>query len=129
MDLLELLTERPHLQPGDANQDLEFNFDDVLMVLSVGKFETGRRATWGEGDWNGAPGTSSNVPGNPPQGNGFFDFDDILAALRTGFYETGPYAAGGASNATAAAVPEPHAAILVSCEHPMSGHVNRHRHY
>ncbi len=54
--------------------------------------------TWGEGDWNGAPG---GEPGNPPAGNGLFDQLDIIAALGAGAYLTGPYAAiatGGDAN-------------------------------
>ncbi len=55
-------------------------------MLSTNKFETGQVATWGEGDWDGAPGGS---PGNPQLGDGVFDFNDILAALANGFLETG----------------------------------------
>ena len=51
---------------------------------------TGQAATWGDGDWNGAPG---GEPGNPPTGNGRFDQLDIIAALAPGHYLTGPYAA------------------------------------
>jgi hypothetical protein len=96
----------PALEAGDANQNLEFNFDDIFQVLARGKYETGQPATWGEGDWDGAPGGS---PGNPPTGSGQFDFDDIFASLVTGNYETGPYAAGGGTSA----VPEPSTLILV----------------
>jgi hypothetical protein len=96
----------PALEAGDANQDLQFNFDDIFQVLARGKYETGQPASWGEGDWNGAPGGS---PGSPPTGDGLFDFDDIFASLVTGNYETGPYAAG----AGASAVPEPATLPLV----------------
>ena len=58
------------------------------------KYLTGQVATWGEGDWNGAPGGSQ---GDPPAGDGLFDQLDIVAALSAGVYLTGPY---GASNAT-----------------------------
>ena len=51
---------------------------------------TGQPATWGEGDWDGAPG---GEPGSPPLGNGRFDQLDIIAALSAGKYLTGPYAA------------------------------------
>jgi hypothetical protein len=95
----------PALEAGDANQDLEFNFDDIFQVLARGKYETGQPATWGEGDWDGAPG---GAPGNPPTGSGQFDFDDIFASLVTGNYETGPYAADGGSWA----VPEPSSLAL-----------------
>ena len=81
-------------------------FDDIFQVLSRGKYETGQAATWGEGDWDGAPGGS---PGSPPTGNGQFDFDDIFASLATGSYETGHYASGGGGSA----VPEPSAVPLV----------------
>ena len=54
------------------------------------KYLTGQAATWGDGDWNGAPGGS---PGNPPPGNGLFNQIDIIAALNTGLYLAGPYAA------------------------------------
>jgi hypothetical protein len=61
--------------------------------LSCARFQP---ATWGDGDWDGAPGGS---PGSPPAGNGFFDQLDIIAALANGLYLQGPYAAvagGGA---------------------------------
>jgi hypothetical protein len=96
----------PALEAGDANQDLEFNFDDIFQVLARGKYETGQPATWGEGDWDGAPG---GTPGDPPSGSGQFDFDDIFASLVTGNYETGPYAAGGGTSA----VPEPSSLFLL----------------
>jgi hypothetical protein len=96
----------PALEAGDANEDLEFNFDDIFQVLARGKYETGQPATWGEGDWDGAPGGS---PGSPPTGSGQFDFDDIFASLVTGNYETGPYATGAATSA----VPEPSTMMLV----------------
>ena len=53
-------------------------------------------ATWGDGDWNGAPG---GTQGNPPRGDGFFNQLDIIAALNANTYLKGPYAAippGGA---------------------------------
>jgi hypothetical protein len=78
------------LQPGDADQDLDFDQLDLVRVQIAAKFLTGSAATWGEGDWNGAPGGS---PGNPPAGNGRFDQLDIVAALTANKYLTGPYAA------------------------------------
>lgn len=51
---------------------------------------TGQMATWGEGDWDGAPGGQL---GTPPVGNGLFEQNDIVAALGSGNYLTGPYAA------------------------------------
>jgi hypothetical protein len=77
------------LMPGDANMDLEFNQLDIVQVQISAKYLTGQPATWGEGDWNGAPGGS---PGSPPLGNGQFDQLDIVAALSGGVYLTGPYA-------------------------------------
>ena len=78
------------LLAGDANMDLEFNQLDLVQVQIAAKYLTGQAATWGEGDWNGAPG---GEPGSPPAGNGFFDQLDIIGALGAGTYLTGPYAA------------------------------------
>jgi hypothetical protein len=78
------------LLAGDADQDLDFDQLDLVQVQIAGKYLTGAAATWGEGDWNGAPGGS---PGNPPAGNGMFDQLDIIAALNANIYLTGPYAA------------------------------------
>jgi hypothetical protein len=78
------------LQPGDADQDLDFDQIDLVQVQIAAKYLTGQAATWGEGDWNGAPGGSQ---GNPPAGNGLFDQLDVVAALNAGKYLTGPYGA------------------------------------
>lgn len=78
------------LQPGDSDQDLDFDQLDLVQVQIAAKYLTGQTATWGEGDWNGAPG---GEPGNPPPGNGFFDQLDIVSALGAGKYLTGPYGA------------------------------------
>jgi hypothetical protein len=75
---------------GDSDMDLDFDQLDLVRVQVAGKYLSGRMATWGEGDWNGAPGGS---PGNPPPGNGFFDQLDIIAALGPNHYLKGPYAA------------------------------------
>ena len=86
------------LQAGDADMDLDFDQLDLVKVQVGGKYLTGQAATWGDGDWNGAPGGS---PGSPPTGDGKFDQLDIIAALGAGKYLTGPYAAiaaGGAWN-------------------------------
>ena len=80
----------PRLLAGDADQDLDFDQLDLVQVQIAAKYLTGQAATWGEGDWNGAPG---GEPGNPPAGNGLFDQLDIIAALGPGHYLTGPYAA------------------------------------
>ena len=43
------------LQAGDADMDLKFDQLDVVQVQIAAKYLTGQPATWGEGDWNGAP--------------------------------------------------------------------------
>ena len=48
----------PMLQAGDANMDYEFNQLDLVQVQIAAKYLTGAAATWGEGDWDGAPGGS-----------------------------------------------------------------------
>ena len=78
------------LQAGDADQDLDFDQLDLVQVQITAKYLAGQPATWGEGDWDGAPG---GEPGNPPPGNGLFDQFDVIAALGVGTYLTGPYAA------------------------------------
>ena len=69
----------PMLQPGDANQDLQFNQLDIIAVLQANKYLTRQPATWAEGDWNEAPG---GTLGNPPPGDGVFDQKDIVAAQK-----------------------------------------------
>jgi hypothetical protein len=81
---------RMRLQAGDADQDLKFDPIDLVRVQVAAKYLSGAVATWGEGDWDGAPGGS---PGNPPRGDGFFNQFDILAALSANHYLSGPYAA------------------------------------
>ena len=51
------------LRPGDANQDLSVDQLDIIQVSIAAKYLTGLPATWGEGDWDAAPGGSI---GNPP---------------------------------------------------------------
>ena len=84
------------LQAGDADQDLDFDQLDLVQVQIAAKYLTGQAATWGDGDWDGAPGGES---GSPPAGNGFFDQLDIIGALAAGFYLTGPYGAIGTGGA------------------------------
>jgi hypothetical protein len=84
--------EQPVLQAGDAEQDWDFDQLDLVQVQIAAKYLSGQAATWGEGDWDGAPG---GEPGNPPDGNGLFDQLDIISALAPGLYLTGPYAAVG----------------------------------
>jgi hypothetical protein len=78
------------LEAGDADQDLDFDQLDLVKVSIAAKYLTGNPATWGEGDWNGAPGGS---PGNPPAGDSRFNQADIIAALNSNNYLMGPYAA------------------------------------
>ena len=78
------------LQAGDADQDLDFDQLDLVRVQVAAKYLTGQAATWGDGDWDGAPGGSQ---GRPPTGDGKFDQLDVIAALGNGLYLAGPYGA------------------------------------
>ena len=78
------------LRAGDADQDLDFDQLDLVKVQVANKYLSGAAATWGEGDWDGAPGGST---GNPPSGDGLFNQLDIIAANLAGVYLQGPYAA------------------------------------
>jgi hypothetical protein len=78
------------LRAGDANQDLSFDQLDLVQVQVAAKYLTGQAATWGEGDWNGAPGGSQ---GDPPAGDGSFNQIDIVAAQQAAIYLTGQYGA------------------------------------
>lgn len=123
------------LQPGDADQDFDFDQFDLIRVQQAAKYLTEQPATWGEGDWNGAPGGSA---GAPPTGDGFFNQDDIVAALSAGKYMQGPFAAlagqgegdgkatvtcavgsplGGGDSAAVdfRCVPEPSTTVLIGC--------------
>ena len=82
----------PALEAGDADQDLDFDQLDLVKVQIASRYLTGQPATWGEGDWNGAPGGS---PGDPPRGDGVFNQLDIIAAVTAENYLSGPYAADG----------------------------------
>ena len=44
------------LQGGDAEMDLDYDQCDWVQVLAAAKYLTGEPATWGEGDFDGAPG-------------------------------------------------------------------------
>ena len=90
--ILSLNTGGPTLRAGDADQDLDFDQLDLVAVQIGGKYLSGNAATWGEGDWDGAPG---GEPGSPPAGDGLFNQVDIIAALGAGTYLTGPYGAIG----------------------------------
>ncbi len=80
----------PALQAGDADQDLDFDQLDLVRVQIGAKYLTGQAATWGQGDWNGAPGGSQ---GSPPLGDGLFNQQDIIAAQLGNKYLMGKYAA------------------------------------
>ena len=82
------------LQAGDADMDLDFDQLDLVKVQIAAKYLTGQAATWGDGDWNGAPGGQQ---GEPPAGDGMFNQLDIIGALGPGHYLTGPYGAIGVS--------------------------------
>jgi hypothetical protein len=105
------------LMAGDADMDFDFDQLDLVQVQIAAKYLTGQPATWGEGDWNGAPGGS---PGDPPLGDGQFNQQDIIAALAAGLYLTGPYVAvqpGGALSAEQPMmqlVPEPGSFLLLA---------------
>ncbi len=75
---------------GDADLNGQFDSQDFIDVFIAGKYETGARATWGEGDWDG---------------NTVFDSWDVIAAFIDGGYES-------AHRARMASVPEPSAALL-----------------
>ena len=94
----------PPLFAGDADQDQDFDQLDILRVLQAGKYLTGLPATWGEGDWDGAP-TPDGIPGNPPPGNGLFDQQDIVASLLAARYLVAVEAARAASQDDDRAVP------------------------
>jgi outer membrane protein assembly factor BamB len=60
--------------------DCDFDQMDLVQVQLAAKYMTGEEATWGEGDWNGAPGGSVEDK-IPPPGDGQFNQLDIVAAL------------------------------------------------
>jgi hypothetical protein len=68
---------------------LVFDQSDLVQVLLAGKYLTGVHATWGDGDWDAAPG---GAVGNPPGGDGLFNQKDIVAAQQSNAYLTGRYA-------------------------------------
>ena len=124
---LRILVDVP-LQAGDADQDFDFDQLDLVRVQLAGDYLTGNPATWGDGDWDGAPG---GYRGNPPAGDGVFDQLDIVASLQAGTYLTGPYAAwtdafSHIQPASIAAVPEP-ATVLLLCAGVCMLAVMRHR--
>lgn len=107
----------PPLMPGDADRDFDVDQQDLIQVQQAGKYGTGQPATWGDGDWNGAPGGNRE---NPPLGDGVFDQLDVVATLQAGVYLSGPYASIapalriGPRDLTAASIPEPSTAVLLA---------------
>jgi hypothetical protein len=79
---------------GDADLDRDFDQVDLVKVQIAAKYLSGQTATWGDGDWNGAPDPASTFQ-NPPAGDRLFNQLDIIAALGAGTYLRGPYAAIG----------------------------------
>jgi hypothetical protein len=98
------------LQAGDADMDCAFDQLDLVQVQVAAKYLTGEAATWGEGDWNGAPG-GSVADRVPPPGDGEFNQLDIIAALNGNIYLTGSYCAE--AGPAALAIPEPSTFILL----------------
>jgi hypothetical protein len=76
---------------GDADLDGEFDSADLIRAFVAGKYETGEKAGWAEGDWNG---------------NGTFDSSDMVAAFVDGGYEQG-------LRTDAVAMPEPGGWLLL----------------
>ena len=90
MQFMFYIYYKDQLKAGDADRDLDFDQLDLVRVQIAGKYLTGNRATWGEGDWNG---TSDGDVDRPPRGDRVFDQLDIIAALSADVYLTGPYGA------------------------------------
>ena len=75
---------------GDANLNGDFNTGDFTHVFTAGKYETGKKAGWDEGDWNG---------------DDIFGTGDFVTAFIDGGYELGP-------KQDVAPVPEPASTLL-----------------
>ena len=78
---------------GDSNLDKEFNTADFVQVFTEGKYETGERAGYAQGDWTG---------------DLLFDTADFVYAFTVDAYEKGPFTGNGV-----AAVPEPGSVALL----------------
>jgi hypothetical protein len=123
---IEAIVTAASLEAGDANQDYRFDQLDIVRAMSAGKYLTGQPATWGNGDWNAAPGGSV---GQPPVGDGLFNQLDLVAALASGNYLQGTYTfkmqstnlddfqplnvLDDVSLGTAKSIPEPAAVLLL----------------
>lgn len=103
--------QAPPLAAGDADMDCDFDQLDLVQVQVAAKYLSGEAATWGEGDWDGAPG-GSVADKIPPPGNGQFDQLDIIAALSAGKYLQGAYCAE--AGFAALAIPEPSTFVLLT---------------
>ena len=64
IDQLQRVPYVPQLQAGDADEDLDFDQLDLVQVAQRARYLTGQAATWGDGDWDGAPG---GTPGARPR--------------------------------------------------------------
>jgi hypothetical protein len=74
-------------QPGDSNEDGQFDSADLILAFAAGKYETDEPATWSEGNWNN---------------DGRFNSADLVLALSTGNYEHGRYDLSGGPRAAIA---------------------------
>jgi hypothetical protein len=61
---------------------LDFDQLDLIRVQQAATYSTRKPATWGDGDWNIAPG---GTQGNPSVGDGIFNQCDIIAAQQAAF--------------------------------------------
>ncbi len=71
---------------GDTNLDGVVDFDDIVAVVSSGRFDSGQPGTWDTGDFDY---------------NGVVDFDDVLAMVSAGRFDQGPYLPSQAINSAA----------------------------
>ncbi len=84
---------------GDLDLNGVVDFDDVLALVSAGRYDTGLPATWSQGDYDY---------------NGVVDFDDVLAVVSAGLFDTGAYGAQPLALGAITAVPEPATWIAVA---------------
>jgi len=82
--------------PGDNDLNGQFTSNDLVRTLSSGLYETGRPASWPDGDWTG---------------DGLFNSSDMVAAFIYGAYES----PGWDVTVPAVAVPEPSSLSLLLC--------------
>lgn len=77
---------------GDLDLNGVVDFDDVVAMVSAGRYDTGLPATWSQGDYDY---------------NGVVDFDDVVGIVSAGLFDTGAYAAAPLQLGPLTAVPEP----------------------